>query len=312
MHWGGIFSFDETPVPDFHCPVRAIASNTCAFAAILEDGSAIAWGHNTFGGSSRIVQGQLKNVQQIKGSFTAFAAILANGSVVTWGGPEGGGDSRAVQDRLRNVQQIQSSDNAFAALMADGTVASWGCYMEGLDTFTYLDHLESLKNVTHIQSTKDSFAALNSSGEVYVWGSFLAGNNMHKDKHLLGRKVLHLAASRRAFAAICEDGTITSWGENDRNNFFGIHPTDVEISCKVVRSKRMILHLLQSLKMDQLLHGALLLMALTAKTFKISSRTSNSLLRLRWPSVQSLVTGKLSPGVVKTRAATAVEFNCLV
>jgi alpha-tubulin suppressor-like RCC1 family protein len=83
----------------------------------------------------------------------------------------------------------------------------------------------------HVVTSKK--AALNSSGEVYVWGSFLAGNNMHKDKHLLGRKVLHLAASRTAFAAICEDGTITSWGENDRCNFFGIHPTDVEISCKV-------------------------------------------------------------------------------
>ena len=80
-----------------------------------------------------------------------------------------------------------------------------------------------------------------------------------------------------------------------------------------LRFSRMILLLLHSWQMDQLFLAALTPMAVTAKTFKISSRTSNSLLPLRWPSAQSLMTEKLLPGVVEMKAATAVQFkdNCL-
>ena len=312
--WGGLFSFDEHPVPDCHCPVRAIASTSWAFDAILEDGSAFAWGHSRFGGSSNRVQGQLKNVQQIFGSFTAFAAILADGSVVTWGEADGGGDSTAVQDRLRNVQQIQASDHAFAAFLADGTVVSWGVFEEDLDTATYANYLAALRNVQKIQATSNSFAAIHADGSVNCWGSFLAGNNAKKDLHVLG-KVVDLSSSRTSFAAsmLRDDGYKgIAWWEK-------MTTLDSLVSdwrsrlVQWLRFSRMILLLLHSWQMDQLFLAALTPMAVTAKTFKISSRTSNSLLPLRWPSAQSLMTEKLLPGVVEMKAATAVQFkeNCL-
>lgn len=56
-----------------------------AFAAILEDGSAVAWGNPCSGDDSSAIQDQLRNVQQLQAMLGAFAAILADGSVVTWG-----------------------------------------------------------------------------------------------------------------------------------------------------------------------------------------------------------------------------------
>ena len=57
-----------------------------AFAAVLGDGSVVAWGDADYGGDSSAVQGQLKNVREVQSTDKAFTAILADGSVVTWGG----------------------------------------------------------------------------------------------------------------------------------------------------------------------------------------------------------------------------------
>ena len=99
------------------------SSRTCkistVFAAILVDGSVVAWGDAECGGDSSAVKDQLNHVQQIQASDGAFAAILCDGSVVTWGDQRLGGDSSAVQE------QIQASHSAFAAIVGDGSV----CYM---------------------------------------------------------------------------------------------------------------------------------------------------------------------------------------
>ena len=77
-----------------------------------------------FGGDSSLVQGQLKNVQQLQSTHYAFAAILGHGSVVNWG--DGWCDSTAVRDQLKNVQQIQATRSAYAAILGDGSVVTWG------------------------------------------------------------------------------------------------------------------------------------------------------------------------------------------
>ena len=65
--------------------VQQIQASHRAFAAVLTDGSVVAWGNSVWGSDSRAVQDQLKGVQQIQASMRAFAAILTDGSVVTWG-----------------------------------------------------------------------------------------------------------------------------------------------------------------------------------------------------------------------------------
>ena len=56
--------------------VEQIQATNSAFAAILQDGSVVAWGDQYWGGDSSAVQDQLKGVQKIQATDTAFAAIL--------------------------------------------------------------------------------------------------------------------------------------------------------------------------------------------------------------------------------------------
>ena len=58
----------------------------------------VCWCRADHGGSSRLVQERLKNVQQIQASHGAFAAILRDGSVVTWGDANSG--ATAVRCRI--------------------------------------------------------------------------------------------------------------------------------------------------------------------------------------------------------------------
>ena len=92
--------------------VRQIQATAHAFAAILEDGSVVTWGHAAGGGDSSAVRDQLKAVQEIQGTETAFAAILADGSVVTWGAAGCGGDSSSVQHDLRFAWSSGACQNA--------------------------------------------------------------------------------------------------------------------------------------------------------------------------------------------------------
>ena len=79
--------------------VQQIQASLAAFAAILSDGTVVAWGFEACGGDSSSVQDQLKNVLQIQATTCAFAAILEDGSMVTWEDEVLGGDSSSVQDQ---------------------------------------------------------------------------------------------------------------------------------------------------------------------------------------------------------------------
>ena len=58
---------DSSAVRDQLKGVQQIqATSDGAFAAILENGSVVTWGHADFGGDSSAVQDQLRGVQQIQ------------------------------------------------------------------------------------------------------------------------------------------------------------------------------------------------------------------------------------------------------
>ena len=101
---------------------QVISATRSAFAALLTDGSVVAWGDVACGGDTRHVQERLQNVRHIEASERAFAAILADGGIVTWGDAESGGDSSKVQHSLKAVLRLKASDAAFAALLANGRV----------------------------------------------------------------------------------------------------------------------------------------------------------------------------------------------
>ena len=63
--------------------MQLIQASYYAFAAILTDGSVVAWGNEEYGAQSRAVQDQLKGGQLMQASYYAVAALLTDGSVVT-------------------------------------------------------------------------------------------------------------------------------------------------------------------------------------------------------------------------------------
>ena len=147
--------------------VQQIQASFEAFAAILEDGSIVSWGHADLGGDSSPVRDQLRAVRQIQATGVAFAAILENGSVITWGSQDGGSDSAAVREQLKGVQRIQASFAAFAAILKDGSVITWGEADYGGDSSAVRDQL---RGVLQIQSTHQAFAAILEDGSVVTWG----------------------------------------------------------------------------------------------------------------------------------------------
>ena len=194
---------DSSAVPDKLKGVQQIQATEEAFAAILEDGSAITWGNANFGGDSSAVQDQLKGVQQIKATFYgAFAAILQDGSVVTWGHPDHGGDSSAVQDQLKGVQQIQATEEAFAAILQDGSVVTWGGADFGGDSSAVQDQL---KGVQQIQATEEAFAAILQDGSVVTWGGAdFGGDSSAVQDQLKGVQQIQARPQKRLLLRFCK------------------------------------------------------------------------------------------------------------
>lgn len=70
-----------------------------AFAAILDTGEVISWGHADLGGDSTAVHDALQQIQQIESTSGAFAAIRADGQVITWGSFFAGDEQRVAEGR---------------------------------------------------------------------------------------------------------------------------------------------------------------------------------------------------------------------
>jgi len=109
--------------------VKKIFSTVNAFAALLGNGTVVAWGNEDNGGKiSDAIQNQLVNVNTIFSAHYAFSALLDNGTVVAWGDVNWGGKifNYGIQTQLVNVKMIFSTNYAFAALLDNGTVVAWG------------------------------------------------------------------------------------------------------------------------------------------------------------------------------------------
>lgn len=74
--WGDPDAGDSSKVQGLLRNVQQLQATKCAFAAILADGSVLAWGSQASGGDSSNVQTQLRSVQKIQATSSAFAAIV--------------------------------------------------------------------------------------------------------------------------------------------------------------------------------------------------------------------------------------------
>jgi len=86
--------------------VKMLFNTDHAFAALLVNKRAVAWGSKYSGGKiSDKIQAQLQNVKFIFSTGAAFAALLADESVIAWGNEEFGGTIvDEIQKQLKNVK----------------------------------------------------------------------------------------------------------------------------------------------------------------------------------------------------------------
>ena len=204
--------------------VKQIQVTDSAFAAILDDGRAVAWGMAIRGGDHSPVEGQLHDVQGLHATDTAFAALLSGGSVVAWGGPndhgegsatDNGADASAVQDQLVQVKELQATKHAFAALKSDQTVVTWGFEPFGGDSSQVQDQLQGVKA---IQSTDAAFAALLADGRIVTWGDPDSGGDSQavQDELVDVQQILNTQDAFAAVAWLLEEDEIHSvWWKND-------------------------------------------------------------------------------------------------
>ena len=189
--------------------VKIIFSTCCAFAALKEDSTVVAWGDSDYGGSVPV---GLSGVKTIFSTERAFAALKEDSTVVAWGKFMGNSRGQDVPADLIGVKTIYSTERAFAALKKDGTVRAWGHAANGGQ------EPAGLRNIKSLYSTRYSFIALSNDGKVVAgWGGAnyqYEGNNVPAG--LSGVKTIY--SNFKAFAALKEDSTVVAWGYYMGNN----------------------------------------------------------------------------------------------
>ncbi len=94
--------------------------NTSNHAALKADGSIIAWGRSSHGGTSAPSGSGYTNIYSTS---AAFAALKADGSIVVCGSSSDGGSGAPSGN---GYIKIYSTAHAFAAVKADGSITAWG------------------------------------------------------------------------------------------------------------------------------------------------------------------------------------------
>ncbi len=196
-----------------------IYANNNAFAALKDDGSVVAWGNASYGGSTTSPINASSNltsgVVDISYNQGAFAALKSNGSVVTWGSSGLGGNSSSVADSLSSgVVKVYANNSAFAALKSNGSVVTWGG--AGGNSSAVAESLSS--GVISVYATVQAFAALKDNGSVVTWGREDYGGSTSIPQDVssqLTSGVVKLFSTDYAFAALKENGSVVAWGSNE-------------------------------------------------------------------------------------------------
>jgi alpha-tubulin suppressor-like RCC1 family protein len=171
-----------------------VYGNSYNIAALLNDGTVMAWGRNTYGQvgdgttttrTAPVVVSGLTNVKQLVLGYYHAAALLNDGTVKTWGYNaygqlgDGTGTNRYVPievSGLTNVKQIAAYNNYTVALLEDGTVKAWGENAYGqLGDGTVVNKtvptlVPELTNVKKIIASNNYTVALLNDGTVKTWG----------------------------------------------------------------------------------------------------------------------------------------------
>ncbi len=142
------------------------AASWGAMAALLEDGSVVAWGSPTHGGSAPELQDAIDLISAA--SACGFAALLRGGGIVSWG------NEAMAWPAVPDARQVTvGSRGTFAAATSGGCVRLWG-------SAAAQEPPEELEGrfVVEVAATRwdnhcdETFAALCDDGAIVSWGRF--------------------------------------------------------------------------------------------------------------------------------------------
>ncbi|CAK9116138.1 unnamed protein product [Durusdinium trenchii] len=162
-HFGG----DSGAVAAQLTSVRHVVATCAAFCALRHDGSLVAWGVSTCGGT--LPSPAPTGVASLAASNAAFAAVTERG-VVTWGISGGGGDSSRVQPELYDVLHVVASARAFCALRRDGAIITWGDPNYGAAGPSSAAAVDRGHGRWTLAASERAFAALSAEGQLITWG----------------------------------------------------------------------------------------------------------------------------------------------
>jgi hypothetical protein len=133
-----------------------------ACVARKHDGTAVAWGHGSYGGDASSVD--LTNVADAMCGDRVCVARKHDGTAVAWGDGSYGGDVSSVD--LTNVADAMCGCRACVARKHDGTAVAWGSGSYGGDASSV-----DLTNVADAMCGGRACLARKHDGTDFAWGS---------------------------------------------------------------------------------------------------------------------------------------------
>lgn len=236
------------PVPGLG-PVRAVVAGPSSTLALLEEGSAWAWGQLPPGlvparrepSTPTRVDSPSPVVDAALGANHALL-LLADGTVLAVGrntqGQLGLGSTAPVQTPTRvpglsDIVRVAVGSVHSVALRRDGTVFAWGDNGEGqlgngeLDDTPHPEPLEvaHLGRVVDIASGRSHVLALREDGGVRAWGLGTSGQLGHGKSGMFGGRAqpvevldvtgaVAVSAHNNVSFALSASGTLWAWGQN--------------------------------------------------------------------------------------------------
>lgn len=193
--------------------VARLFSTELVFAALCKDGSVVAWGEASYGGSVPAEISKLKDITQLAGTELAFAALRKNNSVVAWGNGDFGGNVPSDISELSDIKQLFADTDTFVALRANGSVVAWGFGVIIPPDISNLTDIIRVVGNEHrdINNGDCAFAALRKDGGVVAWGNGDSGGSVPSGISEL-RDIIDIIGVGDSFLALRSNGTIVQWG----------------------------------------------------------------------------------------------------
>jgi alpha-tubulin suppressor-like RCC1 family protein len=225
---------DKTALSGGQTEVFAAPSDVVAMAggaehslALKSDGTVVAWGCQSYPGSSsngecdvpaRLSTGGVTAIA----AGTGFSLAVQNGGVVAWGRPAG---VSVVPNSLSSgVTNVAAGSNHALAIQY-GSVVAWGCDGDDYGQCVVPPQLRAAADrggvgVVAIAAGASHSLALDSTGAVWAWGKNDNGQlRVPSEIQPQGRtRAVAIAAGGDHNLALTSDGRVLAWGELTRGN----------------------------------------------------------------------------------------------